>query len=141
MITLSSRDLQRLAGVHPMLIAHLDAIFDEMSAEPAPMFVVVGVRTAEQQAADYAKGRTATGPIVTMCDGVTTRSAHQVRADGFGHAVDCAFVSLQPFDPRHPWKLFGEKLEARGLIWGGRFSHPVDLDHAEMPEATGTVSA
>lgn len=129
---MTDRDRQRLVGVHPKLIAVIEAVFDEMDAEQAPMFVVMGVRTAAQQLAEYAKGRTCIGPVVTNCDGVTFKSPHQVRADGFGHAVDLAFVGAQPFDPRHPWQLFGEYLEARGCVWGGRF-HLVDKDHAELP--------
>lgn len=133
----TDRDRQRLVGVHPALVAALEAVFDQMDAERAPMFVVVGVRSAAEQIADYAKGRTAPGPVVTMCDGVRFPSPHQVR-DGYGRAVDCAFVGAQPFDPRHPWELFGEELERHGLIWGGRFHHPVDKDHAELPDSVGT---
>lgn len=125
-------DRRKLDGVHPDLVTALEEVFDEMDAEPAQMFVVMGTRTAEQQAKLYAQGRTEPGNIVTNCDGVKHRSPHQPHDDGFGYAVDCAFIGSQPFDQRHPWELFGEKLEARGIVWGGRFSHPVDLDHAEL---------
>lgn len=137
---MTDRDRQRLVGVHSALVAALEAVFDEMDAESAPMFVVVGVRTAAEQAADYAKGRNGNpGTVVTMCDGVRHPSPHQVHADGLGHAVDCAFVGPQPFDPRHPWETYGEALESHGLKWGGRFSHPVDLDHAELSDPAPIV--
>lgn len=135
---MTNRDRQRLIGVHPALVAILEAVFDEMDAEPAPMFVVQGVRTMVEQARFYALGRTAPGLIVTMKDGVTHPSNHQPHADGFGYAVDCAFVGPQPFDPQHPWERYGEALEARGVQWGGRWSHPHDSPHAELRD-TGVV--
>jgi peptidoglycan L-alanyl-D-glutamate endopeptidase CwlK len=130
---MTDRDRARLVGIYPQLVAILEDVFAELAAAGTPMFVVVGLRTVADQQADYAKGRTAPGPIVTMCDGVRHPSPHQVKADGFGHAVDSAFIGPDPFALTHPWEAYGEALEARGLTWGGRFSHPVDLDHAELP--------
>jgi len=129
---MSIQDQQRLRGVHPDLIRILADVFDEMDAEGTPMFVVQGVRTEAEQVKLYARGRIEPGEIVTNCDGIKHKSPHQVREDGFGYAVDCAFVGSQPFDSRHPWEMFGHVLESKGLVWGGRFSHPVDLDHAEL---------
>lgn len=134
---MTDRDRQRLVGVHPRLVAALGTVFDEMDAEHAPMFVVQGVRTVAEQAQLYAQGRTAPGRIVTMKNGVTNRSNHQPHADGFGHAVDCAFIGPQPFDERWPWEQYGEALEALGLRWGGRWSHPHDSPHAELPDDIG----
>jgi len=130
---MTDRDRQRLVGVHPDLVASLVRIFDEMDAEHTPMFVVQGVRTKLEQARLYAQGRTSPGVIVTMKDGVLHRSNHQPHEDGWGHAVDCAFVGPQPFDPRWPWQRYGEACEALGLIWGGRWAHPADSPHAELP--------
>ncbi len=126
---MTPRDLERLVGVHPTLVAKIDVVFGRLS-----MFVVVGVRTAAEQHADYAIGRTVSGMIVTMCDGVTHPSPHQAHADGWGYAVDCAFLGGDPFSLSHPWEAYGDLLESLGLIWGGRFSHPVDLDHAELKD-------
>lgn len=135
---MTPRDIQRLAGVHPTLVLRLKVVFAQFEAEGQPLFVVQGLRTAEQQAADYAHGRgNVPGPVVTMCDGVVHPSPHQKRADGFGHAVDCAFVGADPFTLTHPWELYGQRLEHQNLVWGGRFHHPVDLDHAELPMDTG----
>lgn len=131
---MTERDKKRLIGVHPTLTDAIERILDVMEAEGAPMFVVQGVRTAEQQAELYAQGRTKPGGIVTNKDGYHFRSDHQPKDDGYGYAVDCAFVGKQPFDPRHPWQTYGEQVEGWGLIWGGRWSHPVDSVHAEMPE-------
>lgn len=128
----SPRDLERLKGVHPTLVAKIVKLLNQF-----PMFVVMGVRTVAEQQALYAQGRTAPGHIVTMKDGVVHRSNHQPHADGFGHAVDLAFlpssVSADPFSDAWPWESYGLAVEAAGLIWGGRWAHPHDSPHAELP--------
>ena len=94
------------------------------------MRVTQAVRTAEQQAVLFAQGRTTPGPIVTNCDGVVKKSRHQPAADGYGHAVDCAFIGPTPFVG--PWKLYGEMGKALGLVWGGDFNTIIDKPHLEM---------
>ena len=122
------RDQQRLVGVHPTLVAAIRIILGEL-----PMFVVNGVRTQAEQAALYAQGRTTPGHIVTHCDGVTTRSNHQLHpSDGLGHAVDCAFIGGDPFSLSHDWNRFGSLAESLGLSWGGRFTILIDRPHVEL---------
>jgi peptidoglycan L-alanyl-D-glutamate endopeptidase CwlK len=122
-----------LAGLHPDLIAKLNALMVLMDKAGAPMFVVQGLRTVEQQQALYAQGRTTKGPIVTNCDGVKVKSNHQAQADGFGHAADCAFKGAEPFSEHHPWATYGSAAKMLGLIWGGNFSTLVDRPHVELP--------
>lgn len=129
---MTSRDLARLTGVHPALVEAITEIFAEMQAWGHPMFVVEGVRTMARQAELYAQGRTMKGPIVTEKDGVTHKSRHQPRSDGYGYAVDCAFLDGNPFAQTHPWDRYGTEVEKRGLTWGGRWSHPHDAPHAEL---------
>lgn len=124
---MTPRDLDRLTGVHPDLLAKLRELFVRY-----PLFVVNGLRTVEQQAALYAKGRTVPGQVITNCDGVHVVSPHQARADGYGHAADIAFQGTDPFAASHPWADMGAKAKALGLIWGGDFKL-VDLDHVELP--------
>lgn len=125
------RDLERLKGVHPKLVTVVLGILQTL-----PMFVVMGVRTVQQQAALYAQGRTAPGPIVTDKDGIVHKSNHQPHADGLGHAVDLAFTGPLPFDPAHPWDRYGALAEAQGLVWGGRWHTLVDRPHIELPDHT-----
>lgn len=132
---LTDHDRARLVRVHPVLIAAIDDIFGRMASAGTPMFVCSGVRTTEQQQALYAQGRTTPGHIVTEKDGVTNKSDHQVEAEGFGHAVDCAFLPTkdQP-DPWHqtwPWKQFGQDVVDAGMKWGGTWKMPADLDHVQ----------
>jgi hypothetical protein len=129
---MTQRDLDRLAGVHPTMIQKLEPILDQLG-----MFVIVGVRTTDQEHDEWLKGRlpdgTVTDPhaIVTNCDGYKLKSNHQVKDDGYGHAVDCGFDGPHPY--AGDFHAFGLALEAAGLKWGGRFRSPIDLDHAEMP--------
>ena len=80
----------KLAGVHPKLVACVQTAAQTCKQ---PFQVVQGLRTAAQQAALYAQGRSAPGKIVTW----VTVSNHQAKADGFGHAVDLA--ALDPTKP------------------------------------------
>lgn len=131
---MTERDLARLAGVHPALVDAITEVLDEMAAWGHPMFVVEGTRTRERQQQLFAQGRTARGPIVTKNDGVTHPSNHQPKADGWGRAVDCAFLDGNPFAQTHPWHTYGAALEKRGLKWGGRWQF-MDQPHAELPES------
>lgn len=125
----------KLQGLHPSLISKANQVISAMTALGFPMVVVQGVRTTEQQQALFAQGRTVPGHIVTNCDGVKIKSNHQLKADGFGHAVDVAFKVLGQvsFDIKLPWKAYGECGKAIGLVWGGDFSTIKDLDHLELP--------
>lgn len=124
----TARDCERLRGVHPTLVKAVLQLLTQF-----PMFVVMGVRTAEQQAALYAQGRTTPGHIVTDKDGVLHKSNHQPHADGLGHAVDCAFVGPDPFATSHDWQGYGAAAKALGLIWGGDWHTLVDRPHIELP--------
>lgn len=128
----TDRDRTRLIGVHPALVEAITDVLNEMEQWGHPMFIVEGVRTVERQAELYAQGRTTSGPIVTHADGVVKRSKHQPKADGLGHAVDCAFLAGNPFAETHPWEQYGKAVEQRGLEWGGRWISIMDKPHAQL---------
>lgn len=131
---MTERDKTRLIGIHPKLVEAVTSILASMDASGHSMMVVQGVRTAKEQAALYAKGRTAPGAIVTMKDGIRHPSNHQPHADHLGHAVDCAFAGVpDPFAESLPWESYGLLVESHGLTWGGRWTHPHDSPHAELP--------
>lgn len=125
----------RLPAVAPTLVDKVEQLLLAMAAIGFPMIVTAGVRSDAEQAALYAQGRTAPGSIVTEDDGIVHRSNHQVHADGFGHAVDCAFaVNGEPsWDPSLPWTLYGNIAMKLGLHWGGTWTTPHDLPHVELP--------
>lgn len=85
MAKFSKRSEGALRGVHPDLVRVMrEAIKDT----PVDFTIISGVRTLEEQQALYAQGRTKPGAIVTNSDGVRFKSNHQVKADGYGHAID-----------------------------------------------------
>lgn len=84
-----ARSLQNLQGVHPNLQKVLK---EAIKTSPVDFTITEGVRTAKRQAELYAQGRTKPGPKVTNVNGTTSKSNHQVKYDGYGHAVD-----LYPF--------------------------------------------
>lgn len=141
---LRRRDLVRLTKVHPALSARVLKVLAAMEALGFPMTITAGVRTVEEQFALYQKGRTqdatgqwvAIGDTVTNADGTVKKSNHQVKDDGYGHAVDCVFLTedLQPtWDAHYPWVAYGACAKAVGLVWGGDWIHLVDRPHLELP--------
>lgn len=137
----SPRDLKRLEGTHPRLIAIVaDIILPAMHYVRRPMFVVEGKRTLERQQELYAQGRTKPGNIVTHCDGLINPSNHQAKADGFGHAVDLAFIDdpntelVETWDYHMPWSLYGAIAKLHGCVWGGDWpTRKTDRPHIELP--------
>lgn len=126
--------MDKFAGLHPDLVKKVQQVISAMTALGFPMIPVQGLRTTETQQALFAQGRTAPGHIVTNADGVNTTSNHQAQKDGFGHAVDMAFlIHGQPsFDIKLPWACYGACGTAVGLTWGGTFKTVADLDHLEL---------
>ena len=85
----SARSLSNLKGIHPDLVKVMtEAIKDS----PVDFTITDGIRTVSEQAALYAQGRTKPGKVVTHVDGINKKSNHQIKADGYGYAVD-----LYPF--------------------------------------------
>lgn len=131
----SNKSLERMAGLHPVLMAIL---FEALEGSPYDFGVASGVRTTEQQKALYAKGRTVPGKIVTNCDGVKKKSNHQAKADGYGYAVD-----LYGWDGKALWDkaslsaIAGHIKEAAQkypckLQWGGDWKSFKDYPHIEL---------
>lgn len=130
-----------LTLLHPELVTRLNVVLTSMRAQGLPMQPYQGLRTAEQQHMLWLEGRDGKTleRIVTNCDGYKNKSNHQGRPpDGKGWAVDCLFEGSDPFLEHDPhatvkWATYGHLGESLGLVWGGRFSSPVDLDHLELP--------
>jgi peptidoglycan L-alanyl-D-glutamate endopeptidase CwlK len=132
--------VDKLFGVHLGLQARIRRILMAMAAAGFAMRVVYGVRTDAEQQALYQQGRALPGKIVTMKDGIHTRSNHQTHSDGYSWAVDCCFLddpqlpgTEEMWSANRPWALYGALGESLGLVWGGRWHAPVDLAHLEVP--------
>lgn len=141
---LRTRDLQRLDAILPAMRDVVLRVLEAMDALGYPMVITAGLRTTAEQQALYAKGRTTAGAVVTNADGVIKKSNHQAKADGFGYAVDLAFLIDGPnkdgeldtptWDDAHPWQVFGSIAEFIGgnkIVWGGRWQTLRDLPHLE----------
>ena len=125
----------KLDGVHPELVERLVRVMTWMNLIGFQMLVTDGVRTLEEQQALYAKGRTEPGQIVTDCDGIHKISNHQVKIDGFGHAVDCCFIvgGKASWDDILPWEVYGSVAKYHGLKWGIKLANgTIDRPHVEF---------
>ena len=117
---LSSRSRARLVGVHPALIAVVEAA---IARTPVDFMITEGLRTAERQAALIKAGASR-----------TQKSRHLT-----GHAVDVA--ALIDGQVRWDWPLYGRIAEAfkaaaldlkTPLIWGGDWKTLRDGPHFEL---------
>ena len=77
--------LDKMKKVHPKLV---EVMKEAIKNSPFDFRITDGARTAEEQFALYQIGRSKPGRIVTNCDGKKAKSNHQIKSDGFGHAVD-----------------------------------------------------
>ena len=77
--------LDKMEKVHPKLVEVMKAAITD---SPYDFRITSGARTTEEQKALFALGRTKPGKIVTYTNGVTSKSNHQIKDDGYGHAVD-----------------------------------------------------
>ncbi len=133
MAEFSKRSLDRLCGVHP----DIQTLFHEV-VKHFDCTVISGVRTEEEQAALYAKGRTKAGNIVTYKDGVKKKSKHQL-----GTAADIVPYPIQ-WGNIERFRQFGWFVKGiaamqkrHGTIdsdikWGGDWQRFKDYPHFEI---------
>lgn len=136
----SARSLNNLTGVHPKLRKVLEAAIEET---PVDFTITEGVRTVDRQRELYAQGRTKPGAIVTNADGVTKKSNHQPKSDGYGHAVDLYPYAEGSVQVAHPktveWLTqiadhIKSVARSQGVTveWGGDWTRLRDYPHFEL---------
>lgn len=81
----SQVSLDKMLKVHPKLV---EVMKEAIKNSPFDFRITDGARTAEEQNELYQLGRNKPGRKVTNCDGYKSKSNHQIKSDGFGHAVD-----------------------------------------------------
>lgn len=97
---------------------------------PLP-FVVEGFRTFEQQAENYAKGRTTPGPRVTnRPPGSSKHERSPAEAIDIGFLLDSGEVVWNEINYRRFYDLW--KAENNAIIWGGLWTNPHDPPHFEL---------
>ena len=149
MSVFGKRSKEALQGVAPNMVKLMNAAIVN---PPIDFGIDAGVRSAATQKMYYSWGRTVvnpnTGPVkgnfmgmtVTNKDGVIKKSNHQIKADGFGHAVDIYPYyngSLQTEDEKNLILLASHiKKIAKSLgiaiTWGGDWKKPYDPPHFEL---------
>ena len=137
--------LDKMEKVHPKLVEVMKAAITD---SPFDFRITDGARTAEEQFALYQIGRSKPGRIVTNCDGKRAKSNHQIKADGYGHAVDifpCGvvengvyrkFTSEEGYDEKKLKLIANHILEVAksknvNIEWGGNWKMK-DTPHFEL---------
>ena len=126
---LSARDRQRLAGVHPDLVAVIEKA---ASLCPKRFIVVEGCRTLEQQKRNVAKGVSK-----------TLKSRHITAPNGYGHAVDLMIPETGTdrdwADDNPNWRVIATAMKSAAtelgtpIEWGGDWKSFVDTPHWQLP--------
>lgn len=142
------RSLASLKGIHPDLVKVMEtAVVDS----PVDFTITDGVRSTAMQQALWFKGRDAEGHIidqdavVTRDDGIMHKSNHQVKADGFGHAVDLyGYINgeVDYNDAHGKQAIIAAHIKSVAntvgipIVWGGDWTmavqHIVDTPHFEL---------
>lgn len=110
--------------IHPFIAQNAKEVEQKLADMGYPIFFYQGYRTYEEQDADYAKGRTIPGKIISNAKG--GQSFHN-----FGLALDAAFVGGDSFSLLRPWDTYGEVATTCGFVWGGSWRMK-DRPHIEM---------
>lgn len=127
-----SKDISRACSILRQIIVQVLADFNA-EQQGYVLRPVCIERTTEEQQAEWAKGRTAPGKIVTKIDGVHQKSAHQWQASHgeYGvHAIDLGVFTGWEGDAKYLdniedpkvlalYNYIGNVAHRYGLAWGG----------------------
>ena len=126
-----------VSRLHPRLKRLQKKLIAQCAARGLPIRITQEVRTAEEQDALYALGRTAGGSIVTNARGSSYSSHHQ-----WGTAFDfCRDDGKLPYENGDRFfEKVGAMGKALGLEWGGDWKSIVDMPHFQLPDwGSGTA--
>lgn len=140
MYQLSKRSQDNLKGVHPNLCRILQ---EAIKTCPVDFTITEGVRTVQRQQELFAQGRTKPGVKVTNADGIRNKSNHQIKPDGYGHAVDLypffsGQVQVAHKDTVKNLKVIADHIKATAkrlglhVTWGGDWKNPYDPPHFQL---------
>ena len=115
-------------GLDPVFARKI-ALFEKKLAEHGIKVIMTwGYRSTVDQNKLYAKGRTASGSVVTNAKG--GYSWHN-----FGFAADYAFVIDGNVTWNGPWETFGKLAKECGLEWGGSWKTLKDRPHVQWTQS------
>ena len=129
------RDVTQL---HPRLKEKFELLQKKCAQKGITIRATECLRTAKEQDALYAKGRTVPGPKVTNASGKDAKSMHQ-----WGVAVDIVIdmdadkdgdVDIRDLYNVKLLNVVGKIGESIGLEWGGSWKSIVDKPHFQLPD-------
>ncbi len=117
--------------LHPKLKEKLQDFLSECEKHGLKVGIAETLRTAAEQDALYAKGRTQPGKIVTNAKGSSYSSMHQwgVAFDIYRNDGKGAYNTSDGF-----FEKAGKIGESIGLIWGGSWKGFADMPHFQLPD-------
>ena len=130
----------KLGCINPAFAGQIRAAAEKLAAAGTAIQVASGLRTASEQDALYAQGRTAPGHIVT-----NARAGYSMH--NFGLAADIVpylsgHTGCLNWDSNTPqFRAMVAALEKQGLIWGGSWKSIPDFDHFQMPDLPVTPTS
>lgn len=129
---------QRLTTVHPLLCRRVNAFLEHMAANGVPVLVTQALRTYEEQAALYAKGRTAPGPKVTNAQPGYSSHNFGLAVDAVPDEIDKAGLTPD-WNPMHPaWQQILTAAKTYGLAEGAEWRSFPDFPHLYLHELKDT---
>ncbi len=128
---MDTRSEVQLATVDPKLAELVRIAAAELEAEGTFLCVVSGLRTAAEQQALFAQGRSQAGHVVTNAQAGQSMHNYGLAVDvvpylsGDGGALNWKADTQQ-------FKVMVAAFEKQGLIWGGAWESIKDYDHFQM---------
>ena len=130
--TISSRDPKYLFPELERRMNMLFALYKEKFPNAPQPLLSQTVRSARDQAQDYAKGRSAPGPVITHAN--VGQSLHGYLP---GMAFDVFFEEDGKYSENETYySNLGNLAPSVGLDWGGDWIHSKDLPHFQPPNYT-----
>lgn len=125
------RSEQKLATINPKVAAKVRAAAAILEEKGTYLLVVSGLRTAVQQNALYAQGRTMPGHIVTNARAGQSMHNYGLAADVVPYlTANGPDLNWNTDTPQY--QAMVAALKAQGLAWGGDWAHFKDMDHFQM---------
>lgn len=121
-----------LATVSPALASLVRQAQSALTPQGVNMCVYQGLRTADQQNALYAQGRTLSGPIVTNAKAGYSNHNYGLAVDVVPY-VQGTSGALNWDVSSTPFQAMVTALKTQGLVYGGDWVHFPDNDHFQMP--------
>ena len=137
--------MRNIKDLHPALQEKINLLISRCEERGIKIGIGECLRTAAEQDALYAKGRTAAGTKVTNCKGSSYSSMHQwgvavdvylkMDVDKDGSTKDDAFNNSTGL-----FNTVGKIGQEIGLEWGGSWKSFKDLPHFQLPNWGSTAS-